>query len=147
MIITWKVYTMMMTVMVIFVNADDLLTPGSLHWLLQAPTKKAGVRRHYHIVLVSILRKSQVQCLASSYHRMNISYRPGCLCPSLRAPSCSVAEMELGIVIRVWRTLIVKMVFWWIWTLRQLDLMYLMAALSYYFYGEDLMMMMENRCW
>ena len=57
---------MMMTVMVIFVNADDLLTPGSLHWLLQAPTKKAGVRRHYHIVLVSILRKSQIQCLASS---------------------------------------------------------------------------------
>ena len=45
---------MMMTVMVIFVNADDLLTPGSLHWLLQAPTKKAEVRRHYHIVLVCI---------------------------------------------------------------------------------------------
>ena len=35
---------------------------------------------------------------------MNISFRPGCLCPSLRAPSCSVAEMELNIVVRVWRT-------------------------------------------
>ena len=104
---------MMMRVMVIFVNADDLLTPGSLHWLLQAPTKKAGVEDIIILYwfVVCILRKSQVQCLASSYHRMNISYRPGCLCPSLRAPSCSVAEMELGIVIRVCRTLIVKMVF------------------------------------